>query len=214
MTMVRIAVLFLAAVMIAFPARADGSPSAAERARQLEQDASLLTGRAQGETLARAGRAWLLAGQASRAFDAQTRALTVVQNDAALWVDRSFARRLLGRPWEAMDDLHRALDLDPRHVEALVFRAELYRAIGQMDLAFDDLDRALALEPRHPEALYHRGALRRLAGDWNGARADWRRLMLESPHTPAALSAHTALSALEQSTAAAKPAATESSALR
>ncbi|MFN0042535.1 MAG: tetratricopeptide repeat protein [Alphaproteobacteria bacterium] len=190
---------WLTAPMTALAAEFASTAGQTERARALEHNASLASGIEQGRLLARAGRAWLLAGQAARADDTQTRALATLPGDTALYIDRSFARRILGKSWDALDDLHRALDLDPGNAEALVFRAELYRALGQRDLALDDLERALAVNPSHPEALYRRGEIRKLAGDWVGARADWVHLIARAPQSPAAGNAQTALRALDQS---------------
>ena len=208
------AVAWLSAPMTARAAERAIAAGQADHARALEHGASLASGIEQGRLLMRAGRAWLLAGEAARADDAQTRALAALPGDSALYVDRSLARRILGKPWDALDDLHRALDLGPENVEAMVFRAELYRALGQGDLALDDLERALAINPSHPEALYRRGEIRKLAGDWAGARADWERLIALAPQSPVAGNAQAALRALDQNASLARQRPAELPALR
>jgi tetratricopeptide (TPR) repeat protein len=135
---------------------------------------------------AQAAQAWLLAGEANRAFGATTLALTLTPEDLDLLVDRAVALGTLGRYREALEDLNRVLSLDPDRAEALVFRAAALRQLDRPDLARGDLDRALAIEPDHAEGLLERGILRQLAGDEAGARRDWERVVSVAPGSAAA----------------------------
>jgi tetratricopeptide (TPR) repeat protein len=132
---------------------------------------------ARAALFAQAAQAWLLAGEANRAFGATTLALTLTPEDLDLLVDRAVALGTLARYREALEDLNRVLSLDPDRAEALVFRAAALRQLDRPDLARRDLDRALAIEPDHAEGLLERGILRQLAGDEAGARRDWQRVV-------------------------------------
>jgi tetratricopeptide (TPR) repeat protein len=135
---------------------------------------------------AQAAQAWLLAGDANRAFGATTLALTLTPEDLELLVDRAVALGTLGRYREALEDLNRVLSLDPDRPEALVFRAAALRQLDRPDVARRDLDRALAIEPDNAEGLLERGILRQLAGDDDGARRDWERVLTVAPGSAAA----------------------------
>ena len=122
-----------------------------------------------------AGRAWMMAGDAPRAYASATLAATLAPDDPDLLIDRAVAGATLGRFPEVVDDLTRALDLDPRRADALVYRAAAQRHLERLDLAADDIDRAFALDPDDPEALLERGIIRERTGNLRGAREDWQR---------------------------------------
>jgi len=134
--------------------------------------------------LAQAGQAWMMAGDAQRAYGAATLALVLVPDDIDLLTDRAIASASLGRPFEAIDDLNRVVDLDPARAEAFVFRASAWRQAGRRDLAADDIARALALDPGNPEAFLERGMLRSAARDFANARGDFQRAAELAPGTP------------------------------
>ena len=134
--------------------------------------------------LAQAGQAWMMAGDAQRAFGAATLALVLVPDDIDLLIDRAIAVASLGRPFEAIDDLNRVIDLDPARAEAFVFRASAWRQAGRRELAADDVARALALDPGNPEAFLERGMLRSAARDFANARGDFQRAAELAPGTP------------------------------
>ncbi len=119
--------------------------------------------------------AWMMAGDAARAYASATLAATLSPDDPDLLIERAVAGATLGRFPEVVDDLTRALDLDPRRADALVYRAAAQRHLERLDLAADDIDRAFALDPDSPEALLERGILRQRTGDLRGARGDWQR---------------------------------------
>lgn len=133
-----------------------------------------------------AGQAWMMAGDANRAFGAITIALTMQPSDPDLYTDRAVALASLRRFADALQDLDRALQIDPERAETLVFRAAGLRALERVDQAVESVERALVLAPDNPEALLERGILRQLRGDAEGARRDWERVLAVAPDTLAA----------------------------
>ncbi len=144
-----------------------------------------------------ADQAWMMAGDAGRAYASATLALTLSPDDPDLLIDRAVAAATLGRFREVTDDLDRALELEPRRVDALVYRAAAQRHLEHLDLASDDLARAFSLDPDDPDALLERGIDRQRAGDLTGARADWERATALAPDTPTGDLAQQDLSLLE-----------------
>ncbi|GAC1345847.1 MAG: tetratricopeptide repeat protein [Acetobacteraceae bacterium] len=128
-----------------------------------------------------AGQAWLMAGDAGRAYASSTQALALTQDDADLLIDRAIAASNLERYEKAVDDLSRALDIDPRRVDALVLRAGAWRHVGKLDMAREDVDRAFELDAENPDALLERGILRQRGGDPRGARQDWEQAIALAP---------------------------------
>lgn len=133
-----------------------------------------------------ASQAWLMSGDAGRAYGSATMALTLTPDDADLLIDRSIASATQERYHDAIDDLTRALDLDPRRPDALVFRGAAWRHLEQLGLAQDDVDRALAQDPDNADALLERGIVRQRNDDRAGARSDWERAVALSPDSPTA----------------------------
>lgn len=160
-----------------------GSLEAGAEMLQALASRSQASGRARASVYGQAGQAWLIAGDAGRAFGAATLALMLSPDDPDLLIDRSVASASLERYQDAVDDLGLALDLDPRRVDALVFRAAARRYLDQLDLAEDDIARAVAADPDNPDALLERGILRQRRGDPAGARRDWERAALLAPDT-------------------------------
>jgi len=163
-----------------------GDPERA--ADQLERLArgSMAGAPARAALYGQAGQAWMMAGDANRAFGAITIALTLQPNDPDLYTDRAVALSALRRFAEALLDLDRALQIDPERAETLVFRASSLRALERVDEAVGSVERALALAPDNPEGLLERGILRQLRGDADGARRDWERVLAVAPDTAAA----------------------------
>jgi tetratricopeptide (TPR) repeat protein len=168
-------------------------------AQMLEQ----LAGSSKAADLARAavfgqaGQAWLMAGEAGRAYGAATLALALSPNDPDLLIDRAVAAGTLKHFADAISDLDRALDIDPKRPDALVLRGSAWRHDGQLDLARDDIDRALAQDPENAEAYLERGILRQRRGNFDGAHADWERAMKLAPDSPTADLAQQNLALLE-----------------
>ena len=130
---------------------------------------------------AEAGNAWMLAGDADRAYAAATMALTLAPDDAAVVLDRALALGAMERYAEALEDLDRAVALDPSRVDAWVLRGAAKRQLGRAAEAERDVAHALSLAPDNAEALLERAALRRARGDVRGARADWERAARLAP---------------------------------
>jgi tetratricopeptide (TPR) repeat protein len=141
---------------------------------------------ARAAVFGQAGQAWMVAGQAVRAYGAFTLALAQTPNDPELLVDRAIAAGTLGRYADALADTDRALAQDAQRAEAWVFHAAALRHLDRGQEALRDIERALALEPGSPEALLERGILRQLQGDTAGAREDWEVVVATSPDSAAA----------------------------
>ena len=159
--------------------------SGAEQLERLAAD-SPAPAIARASVYAQAAQAWLLAGDASRAYSADTLALALSPDDADTLVDRSIAAGSLKRFADAVTDLNRALTIDPQRTEALVFRGAALRHLNQLDSARADIAAALKSDPDNAEALLERGILRQRGGDRAGARADWKRAEQVAPDSPAA----------------------------
>jgi tetratricopeptide (TPR) repeat protein len=151
----------------------------------------------QGDLLAQAGQAWLLADDTNRAYSAQSAAIKLHPNDVELYIDRAITLATAKRYWEAIDDLNEAETLAPNRGDVLIFRASAYRFVEANDMALHDVERGLQLDPDNPEGLLERGILRRLAGDDTGARQDWLRVVTVAADTPAAEAAQANLAALD-----------------
>lgn len=163
-----------------------GEPDrAAERLERLGA-ASRAGGAARAAVFGQASQAWMMAGDANRAFAAVTIALTLAPQDVELLVDRSIVLASMQRYRESIEDLDSALALEPERAEAWVLRAAALRHLDRVDQAFVAVERALILAPENAEALLERGILRQLRGDVAGARNDWQRAIQLAPDSMAA----------------------------
>jgi tetratricopeptide (TPR) repeat protein len=144
-----------------------------------------------------ADQAWLIAGDAERAYGAATLALSLSSDDPDLLIDRAIAAGILERYQDSIDDLTRALDLDPKRPDAYTFRGSAWRHLGVLDLAQDDIARALILDPDRPDALLERGILRQRSDNEAGAREDWERAISLAPDSATADLAQQNLALLE-----------------
>jgi len=171
-----------------------------DRGAQMLEDlanASHGTNVARATVYGQADQAWMMAGDANRAYGAATLALSLSPEDVDLLIDRAIAAGILERWQDAIDDLTHALDIDPRRPDAYTFRGSAWRHMGHLDLAQDDVARALTLDPDQPEALLERGILRQRGNDPDGARADWQRAIALAPDTATADLAQQNLALLE-----------------
>lgn len=130
---------------------------------------------------ARAGWAWLRAGDPGRAGHAYSRALDLRPDDPELYIDRAFAHAEAGRYDAAAADLTVALARAPDRTDARLYRAAAYQELGQLDQAHANLAEVLRRMPEHPQALLQRGNLSARAGDLAAARSDWQRVLELDP---------------------------------
>jgi tetratricopeptide (TPR) repeat protein len=149
------------------------------------------------DVLDQASQAWLLAGDASRAYATGSAALNILPNDPDLLVDRAEAAGSEGWYDKAVDDLDRVLKANPNRLDALIYRASANRQLGKLDAALADANRAVGLSPNSVAALLERGNVRRLTGDVNGARQDWVRVSQFAPGSTADAEAKTNIERLE-----------------
>jgi tetratricopeptide (TPR) repeat protein len=163
--------------------------AAATRLEELVPTLGSNTAEGASSLLARAGWAWLRAGNSDRAERAYGAALERTPRDPELLIDRAFARAEAGRYPDAVEDLNKAIELAPKRAEPYLYRAGAYRALGNQSKALEDVGQALALEPSNPEALLLRGNLRAANGNPDGTRADWQMVTKVDPDTASARAA-------------------------
>ena len=171
-----------------------------EAATRLEALAQAMTSAPTGlraDVFDQAGQAWLLAGDAVRAYAAAGQALGLQPNDSELLLDRAEAAASAGYYDKAVADLDHVLKADPGRVEALIYRASANRALNRRDAALADVEKALALTPNSVPGLLERGNIRRLNGDLEGARADWERIGQIAPGSQADMAARANIEHLE-----------------
>ena len=171
-----------------------------EAATRLEALAQAMTSAPTGlraDVFDQAGQAWLLAGDAVRAYAAAGQALGLQPNDSELLLDRAEAAASAGYYDKAVADLDHVLKADPGRVEALIYRASANRALNRPDAALADVEKALALTPNSVPGLLERGNIRWLNGDLEGARADWERIGQIAPGSQADMAARANIEHLE-----------------
>jgi tetratricopeptide (TPR) repeat protein len=141
-----------------------------------------------------AGQAFIEAGAADKAAEAQSRALELKGNDPDLWVDRGLSYAAM-RAWpRAISDFDRALILRPNNVEILVLRAAAWRNARNPTRALDDAAHALRIAPDHSEALLERGFANLVLGERNQADNDFNKVLrLVPPDSTAARRAQAGL---------------------
>jgi len=164
----------MALIGLAQPARAAGVLDAAvedmNRARPPQPAL-------QGKLAAQAGNAWLLAGDAQRAFARLTQALDLLpvtspdRIDAL--TDRARASVDLGKPDKAIEDLKAATDRAAERADLWLLLATAQRRTGDLAAAARSIETALGLDANSADALAERGVIRAGQGNVIGARADW-----------------------------------------
>ena len=100
------------------------------------------------ELYGQAGQAWSMAGDNSRALDAQNEALVLAPDNVELLVDRAFSYRDQEDFRSAITDLDRAHELAPERADILAYRASAWRFLQDNGKALADADAALALDPK------------------------------------------------------------------
>ena len=129
------------------------------------------------ELWGQAGQAWIEAGQADKAAQAQTRAIELKANDPDLWIDRGLSNAAMQAWPRAISDFDQALRLRPDDVEILVLRAAAWRNAGNAAQALSDVGRALKVAPDHTEALLERGFANLMRGNRSLANDDFNRVL-------------------------------------
>ena len=138
------------------------------------------------ELWGQAGQAFIEAGAADKAAEAQSRAIELKGNDPDLWVDRGLSYAAM-RAWpRAISDFDRALILRPNDVEILVLRAAAWRNARNPTRALDDAAHALRIAPDHSEALLERGFASLVLGERNQANNDFNKVLRLVPPDSAA----------------------------
>ena len=170
---------------------------AAARLEELAAAMNTAPAALRADVLDQAGQAWLLAGDAVRAYAAAGQALSLQPNNRELRVDRAEAAASAGYLDKAVADLDQVLKSEPRRVDALIYRASANRALDRLDPALADVEKALTELPNSVPALLERGNIRRLKGDLKGAREDWERVGQLAPGSQADMAAKANLERLE-----------------
>ena len=170
---------------------------AAGRLEKLSHDMVHAPAVLRAEALGQAAEAWLLAGDAGRAYAADGAALALRPDDPDLLVERAEAAGVAGWYDKAIADLDRVLKTNPSRFDALLYRASAYREEGRLDDALADIEAALKRSPESASGLLERGNIRGLRGDLDGAGEDWRRVTALAPASAAAASAKANLARLE-----------------
>lgn len=143
--------------------------------------------------LEQAGQAWLLQGEPTRAYNAQTAGLKLVTPDmpqyVRLLVDRAATLAEGAKFKDAMADLDAALKQQPDNADALAFRATAHRNLKEIDLALADAEAAVKADPRNVHARLERANIYKLQGRINDARRDWVLIPQLAPDSDAAKAA-------------------------
>jgi len=145
------------------------------------------------DLLEQAGQAWLLQGEPTRAYNAQSAGLKLVTADMPQYVvlltDRAATLAEGARFKEAIVDLDAALKQQPDNADALAFRATAHRNLKEMDLALADAEHAVKADPRNVNARLERANIYRQQGRLNDARRDWVLIAQLAPDSDAAKAA-------------------------
>ena len=150
---------------------------AAAQFESIARDMGLERPGLRAELWAQAGQAWIEAGQADKASQAQTRAIELKGSDPDLWIDRGLSNAAMLAWPRAISDFDQALRLRPDDVEILVLRAAAWRNARNTNQALVDAGRALRIAPDHTEALLERGFANLAGGDRARANDDFNRVL-------------------------------------
>ncbi|HEX3861696.1 MAG TPA: hypothetical protein VHY35_08380 [Stellaceae bacterium] len=149
------------------------------------------------EVFGQGAQAWLLAGDAGRAYAAETSALALRPDDAELLVDRAAVAGSAGWFDKVLPDLDQVLKSNPSRVDALIYRATAYRELKKLDPALADINKAVSLAPNSVPALLERGNIHALRGEIDSARQDWTHVAKLAPGTPSETAAKANLAQLD-----------------
>jgi tetratricopeptide (TPR) repeat protein len=156
-------------------------PQAAAQFEAIARDMGQERPGLRAELWGQAGQAWIEAGQADKAAQAQTRAIELKANDPDLWIDRGLSNAAMLAWPRAISDFDQALRLRPDDIEILVLRAAAWRNAGNASNALTDVSRALKIAPDHTQALLERGFANLTLGNRPQANDDFNRVLRVVP---------------------------------
>jgi tetratricopeptide (TPR) repeat protein len=158
----------------------EGALRLEELARESKQGSSV-----RANMLAQAGHAWVLQGELSRAYAAQTTAIQIIPQGTPqhveLLLDRAGTLAEAGEYDDALKDVTAALKIQPNNPQIMAFRASANRLRGNLEEAMADAERAVALGPQNVAALLERGNMYRMERRLDDARKDWLRILEIDP---------------------------------
>lgn len=156
--------------------------------------------------LAQAAQAWMLQGELSRAYAAQTTALIMIAQGSPqhlqLLLDRATTLVEADQLDDALADINTALRMEPNNPQVIAFRASAYRLKGDLDAAMKESERAVAAAPGNVTALLERGNMYRIEKRVDDARRDWLRILELEPDSAEADAARANIARIDVDTRA------------
>ena len=96
-------------------------------------------------------------GNAQRAVELITQAITLNPNNAAFYSNRGNALKDLNQPDAAVESYEKAIALKPDYAEAYYNRGDALKDLRQLSAAIESYDRAVAVNPYYAKAYSNRG---------------------------------------------------------
>lgn len=156
--------------------------------------------------LGQAAAAWVLQGELSRAYAAQTTAIIMIPQGTPqhlqLLLDRATTLVEADHIDDALLDINTALRMEPNNPQVIAFRASAYRLKGDLDAAMKESERAVAAAPGNVTALLERGNMYRINKRVDDARRDWLRILELEPDSPEADAARANIARIDVDTRA------------
>ena len=191
--------------LVGLQAYGEGASRLEDLAQKSKGTATLRAG-----MLEQASQAWMLEGEYTRAYAAETTALKIVPEatplEVTLLTDRAATLAEGAKYAAAIVDLTAALAVDPDNGDALAFRASAHRHLDELDLALTDAEHAVKADPKNVTALLERADIYRLKDRLSDARRDWVQIVEIAPDSDAARAAKDNMEKLDFKPDGAKPA--------
>jgi len=108
-------------------------------------------------------------------------ALSVTDNNHAIYCCRGLAQDQLGNHAQAIEDFSKSIGMSANSAQAYSGRGVAYGAMGNYSQALEDFDRAIRLDPKMAKAYSYRGNVRNSLGDHTGAIEDFDRAIEINP---------------------------------
>lgn len=179
----------------------EGATRLEELASKSQQAASV-----RANMLAQAGQAWMLQGELSRAYAAQTTAIIMIPQGTPqhlqLLLDRATTLVEADQVEDALADINTALRMEPNNPQVIAFRASAYRLKGDLEAAMKEAERAVAAAPGNVTALLERGNMYRIEKRVDEARKDWLRILELEPDSAEADAARANIARIDVDTRA------------